>query len=114
MEPAKALMRIPLPTEGGGLGLTPPGPSVLEVFSENGVSSGRETVAGKQLSMFIGNTIWMKKMIVTSVEPTFSAETDEDDYPIWCKLKIDISSIYTATSNMVDTYFGFDTSSQER
>lgn len=112
IRPAKALMRIPLPLEGddgntGSFGLTPPGPSILEVFREG--SGNTSAVSGKNISVVIGNTINLKKAIIKSVEPTFSSETDENDYPIWCKLKVDISSIYTATASMVDEYIGVDT-----
>lgn len=104
VQPAKALMRLPLPIEGrGSFGLTPPGPSILEALSENTPS---EPAEGKFLSMRIGKLIHMTRMLVKTAEPTLSQEVDENGYPIWIKMKLDIVSIFTATGRMVDDYFG--------
>lgn len=115
IRPAKRLMRLVVPLESSlrgegarGVGLIAPGPTILEVLSD--ATPDKDPHPGRNLSMVIGNTVHFKKMIIKAVEPTFSTETDTNDYPIWCKLKIDVATVYTATVQMVDDYIGIDTS----
>ena len=35
-------------------------------------------------------------------EPTWSLETDSNGYPIWGKIALDINSLSTATTDMLD------------
>jgi hypothetical protein len=96
--PADSLCKLPLPDDGGandnGKGLVPPGPSILEALGDNQAS------AGKNLSCRIGN-IWLKSIIVTRAEPTFSKECDQNGWPVWAKIRLDVRTIFAATTNMI-------------
>lgn len=100
VQPAKELMRLPLPDVGAdGSSLVPPGPSILEALTE-------KNATGKSINVRIGNIVHLKKVIVTKVEPTMSNEVDEYGHPIWMKLAIDINTIFTATTVMIDNSVG--------
>lgn len=103
IQPAKALMRLPLPSEGAGGVLVPPGPSILEALSENSESRFSE---GRVISVRIGNIVYLQRVIITKVEPTMSNEVDEEGHPIWIKLAIDIQTLYTATTKIIDDSIG--------
>lgn len=104
--PTKKLMQLPLPGEPvNGVGLEAPGPSVLEAFGGDDGQT-QSTTPGKQLSMRIGNIVHITRMLVKTAQPTFSEDVDSKGYPIWVKLKLEILTIYTATTKMVDDYFG--------
>jgi len=108
--PSQALMKLPLPyTSEKGIGLTAPGPSIAEAM-------GTTTQYGTRYSFRCG-VFYLPNVIVEAVEPTMSSETDSEGYPIWCQLKIDISSIFTATQNEINLFGygeskGYGTSSQ--
>jgi len=94
--PALALVKLPLPTEGERAGnLIPPGPSVLEAFGDNSGSRGR------RMTVRLG-FVTLQNVIVDSAEPTFSKECDQNGYPIWGKVVLNIRTIFTATTQMVD------------
>lgn len=98
--PTRALIKLPLPDDGSaeedGLGLIPPGPSILEAFS----GETRES-SGRLISCRIG-FVRLPGVIVTRAEPTFSKETDQNGWPIYSKVMLEIRTIYTATTNLVD------------
>ena len=97
--PVKTLIKLPLPDDGSvgdnGIGLIPPGPSILEAFGDN--SNQR----GKKLSCRIGS-VRLPGIIVTQAQPTFSKETDQSGFPIYAKVVLDIRTIFTATTNLID------------
>ena len=103
-KPAIALMKLPLPDDSNisgssgvrGIGLVPPGPSILEALG------GENVRTGKNVSLEIGKVLRLPKVIVKKAEPTFSTETDENGYPIWCKIVLDIISLFTATTQTID------------
>lgn len=100
VRPTKALVKLPLPDDGAagdnGLGLIPPGPSILEAFGEN-----NQTQSGKNIHCRIG-FVRLPGIIVTGAEPTFSKETDQNGYPIYAKVRLDIRTVFTATTNLID------------
>lgn len=104
IRPAKALIKLPLPNDPDdndeGLGLQAPGPSVFEALDDG--ENGSDAL-GKRLSCRIG-FVNLPNVIVKNAEPTFSSEVDSNGYPIWASIKLDISSIFTATTQLIDQF----------
>jgi len=96
-DPTIALCKLPLPEEQEGGNLVPPGPTILSALTES--PKGK---AGKVISVQIGKLLYIKSAIVKGAEPVFSNETDENDYPIWSKVSLDIISVMTATKSLLD------------
>lgn len=98
--PTKALIKLPLPDDANsgedGLGLIPPGPSILEAFS----GENREST-GKQISCRIG-FVRLPGIIVNGAQPTFSKETDQNGWPVYSKVELQLKTIYTATTSLID------------
>lgn len=101
--PAQLLMKMPLPENAGavgsgskGVGLIAPGPTITDAM-------GLNTKKGAQFSFRCG-IYYLPSIVIEEVEPTFSSETDSDGYPIWCQLKIDVTSIFTATQDQIDDF----------
>lgn len=101
-EPAIELMKIVLPVETK-TGLAAPGPSILDAFNNNWAKYPRRY-------SFRCGIFYLPKVIVEKVEPTWASEYDDQGYPIWCTLSIDVSSIYTATQTQIE-YFGLNDNS---
>ena len=123
--PTIELMKLPLPTEIGKRGgLKAPGPTIFSLIKKEGLArkeskpgseeseekfdedaEGTRTLwdieSGDQLSLSIGKILYLPNVIVKKAEPTFSTETDEFDYPIWSKVRLDISSVEIATTDMI-------------
>lgn len=98
-QPAKELMKIALPEElkgSAGFGLKAPGPTVLQALGINKQSKDL-------LVIRIGN-MKLYPAVITRVEPTISKETDQFNNPIWVKLRLDIQTIFTATTNLIDEW----------
>jgi len=112
MKPAAKLINICLPREGSiqslsdaaakgidsEIGLIAPGPSLLAILDSNGKYGAAETY-----SIRIG-AFYLPSILIESVEPTYSSDVDEDGFPIWCTLKVTVSSLYTATQEMVNSF----------
>ncbi len=96
-EPAIALAKLPLPEEGEFGNLIPPGPTILSAIKGEQTGKG-----GRVISVEVGKILYLKSAIVKAAEPIFSNETDEDDYPIWSKVSLDIMSTMTATTTILD------------
>jgi len=102
-EPMKALMKLPLPSEGGTVevgganvtNLIAPGPSFLDVLGLSGQNS-------KVISISIGRVIAIPQIVVKRAQPTYSKDVDAGGYPIWGKINLEISSLFTATTSMID------------
>ena len=94
--PAKELIKLPLPADASPnsseFGLIAPGPSLSKA------------VISKGITCYIGN-VALPLIVVKKVEPTVSKECDQNDYPIWIKLRIDIDTVWTATTDLIDTNF---------
>jgi hypothetical protein len=110
-DPAKILMKLSLPTVTSATGgLIPPGPTIASVVEDTAMSLGFDMAKatgnlldrGTIYSIFIGRTIYLSQCIIKSVVPTFSIETDSNNYPTSCLLSIGIDSILTAHSGMID------------
>jgi len=96
-EPAKSLMKIPLPASqetSEGFGLIAPGPSLLSLFKNTQAKTDLYSI---RIGMF-----YIDKVIITKVEPTFSPECDSEGYPTYISLSIDCSSLYIATQQMIE------------
>lgn len=99
LDPAKVLMRLALPTEANteeGFGLIAPGPSVLDAL-------GVETQFGEKYSFRCGS-FYLPSVVFEKAEPTWSSEVDDEGYPIWCTVQVDLTSIYTATTQMIGDF----------
>lgn len=99
-DPAKVLMKLPLPSESTsdqGFGLIAPGPSIISILSEDRVEFG------KSYSFRCG-VFYLPQVLFEKAEPTWSSEVDEDGYPIWCKIQMEVSSLYVATTDMIDRF----------
>ena len=103
LEPAKVLMKLPLPDDASARNdndwgrLVAPGPTLLDTLSEKTMKNSRKT------SCKIG-PFSFPSVVIKRVEPTFSFLTDQNQIPIWCKLKIDVETVFTATSYMIDQF----------
>lgn len=101
MEPVKKLVALPLPyQEAGTAGLLPPGPRIDQVV---GKEFDLTSSASGRLSASIGN-LNFDWVVVTKAEPTFSLDTDIDDYPIWATVTLDVSTVFSAYSNMLNNW----------
>ena len=100
-DPMKELIKLTLPTDLGssenpGVGLRAPGPTILEAL---GVTKSSKDL----LFIEIGN-ILLYPAVITKAEPTINTETDNLDYNISAKIRLDIQTIYTATTNLIDKW----------
>lgn len=96
VNPMRAIMNLNLPSEGGAAGsLITPGPSVLDLFG-----GGSEASKGRTISLSVGNVIRFPKVIVRSVQPTFSSNVDTEGYPIEGKLAVEIQTLFNATTEL--------------
>ena len=97
-DPVLALMSLPLPDDsnitGKGIGLVAPGPSPSTIF-------GNQASNRKVISMEVGNILRINSVVIKKAEPVWSTETDENGFPISAKINLDISSLYTATVQMI-------------
>lgn len=96
-QPAIALAKLPLPTESASGNLTAPGPTLASALIGTKKGTG-----GKVISVEVGKILYLQSAIVKSAEPIFSNETDENNYPIWSKVSLDIISVMTATTRLLD------------
>lgn len=95
-KPSMELAKLVLPTEGEHLGvLVAPGPDF-----HSALAGEKKGANGKVMSLQIGKILHISSIIVTKAEPTFSAETDENGYPIWSKVSLEVKSVNTATQSM--------------
>lgn len=102
LEPMKVLMKLPLPTSmnktGKGFGLKPPGPSILTALDKQDEADFEHSY-----SLRCG-PYYFKSIVIEKAQPTFSAETDDNGFPIWGTIQLDVSSLYTATTNDIDGF----------
>lgn len=106
-DPVMALAKLCLPSDGGSGNLIPPGPAILESLTEENANQpatddeGSTLTAGRQLHCYLGNYI-LRNIIVTTAQPTFSKSIDNFGYPISASIQLTISTIFSATTQMVD------------
>lgn len=99
LDPAKELMKIPLPRTQKlkeGFGMIAPGPSILSMF--------KKTESKTDLYSIRIGMVYIDKVIIKKVEPTFSTECDSEGYPTYITLTIDCDSLYVATQQMIDNF----------
>jgi len=99
LEPAKELMKIPLPATQNlkeGFGMIAPGPSILALFNK---TKSKTDLYSIRIGM-----VYIDKVLIKKVEPTFSAECDSEGYPTYITLSIDCDSLYVATQTMIDNF----------
>jgi hypothetical protein len=119
--PIRRLCRLPLPGEGPAGNLIPPGPSVLEAIAGTNASNvppnsdtpanqalevdeeGTKSTADTYVNVRVGGMNFFG-CIVKSAEPTFSKYVDEDNHPIYGRVALTISTMYTATKESLDSW----------
>jgi hypothetical protein len=117
--PVKRLCKLPLPGEGLGGNLIPPGPSVLEAIAGTNASNvppgsdipanqspdvdeeGTKSTADTYVNIRVGSMLFMG-CIVQSAEPTFSKYVDEDNVPIYARVAVVASTMYSATKESIN------------
>ena len=98
-KPIFELMKMTLPTEGALGTLVAPGPSPLDVLKGTAADGMLKTAT---ISLDIGGIIYLPEIIVKQVQPTFSKEVDENGFPIWGQVSIDVMTLFTATGDLLD------------
>ena len=105
--PVMALAKLCLPSDGGSGNLVGPGPAILESMTEEDANQpttddeGNKLTAGRQLHCYLGSYV-LRNIIVTTAQPTFSKNIDNFGYPISASIQLTISTIFSATTQMVD------------
>jgi hypothetical protein len=103
MEIVKSFLQVPLPSEGAGGNLIPPGPSPIEGIGLDELVSGGKGVnvnAHGIVDVIVGS-MKFKRLLMRKAEPTFNKYVDDSGYPISCRVAFDFISIWTATQQMV-------------
>jgi hypothetical protein len=95
MQIVKDLCALPLPGEGAGGNLIPPGPSPIE-----GIGIDAFGTSDTHINFTIGNMNFNRYLVVKS-EPTFNKYTDDSGYPISATITLDLISMWAATKNTV-------------
>lgn len=116
MEKVKIICKLPLPSEGDGTvqksigNLIPPGPSFIQgvgIDAILGAMSPNKTYAditgGGLVKVTLGN-ISFNRLILKTVEPTFSQAVDNSGYPISCRLSMQFTSIWAATNTTINEW----------
>ena len=74
----------------------------------------KKGTGGKIISVEVGKILYLQSAVIKSAEPIFSNETDENNYPIWSKVSLDIVSVMTATTRLLDDRAPENRPTQER
>jgi len=81
VDPIKNLMKLALPgtTGVGGRGefLDPPGPTVFDQFK-----TGSTSFNGEKITITVGKFLRFSKIVVVSVQPTFTLRLDSRGFPM--------------------------------
>lgn len=120
VKPVMALMSMCLPSKSTSLDkkigkvnlhlqtLIPPGPNLQTILKNVGVSIDNEayndwlnTGSRGTYLVKIGKNVIIPKVIITSVEPTFSKWTDEHGHPIRAEVSVEFSTMEIATTDMI-------------
>lgn len=99
LDPAKELMKIPLPATQNlkeGFGMIAPGPSILAFFDK---TKSKTDLYSIRIGM-----VYIDKVLIKKVEPTFSSECDSEGYPTFITLSVDCDSLYVATQQMIENF----------
>jgi hypothetical protein len=98
MSVVRNICSIPLPKEGPGGNLTPPGPSPLEAVGLDALINGATGTTDTYISFTIGN-MKFNRYLVVKAEPTFNKFTDDSGYPISVTIALDFISMWAATKS---------------
>ncbi len=101
VDPTLKLSKLCLPEEGTGGALIPPGPSISSALQSNEDEASR----GKIIHCYIGNYV-LRNVLVKRAQPTFSKFVDNNGYPISSRVELEITTLFSATTQMVETMLG--------
>jgi hypothetical protein len=102
MQLVRNVCSLPLPKEGPGGNLTPPGPSPIEGIGLDLLrKKSSEEVAGDTYVNFSIGNMKFNRYLLTKAEPTFNKFTDDSGYPISVTIAFEFISIWAATKNTV-------------
>jgi hypothetical protein len=91
---------LPLPEEGPGGNLTPPGPSPIEGIGLDALLGGATGASDVYINFTIGNMKFNRYLLVKA-EPTFNKYTDDSGYPISATIAFEFISMWAASKNTV-------------
>jgi hypothetical protein len=100
MEVVRDICSIPLPKEGPGGNLTPPGPSPVEGIGLDALTGGKSGATDVYVNFTIGN-MKFNRYLLTKADPTFNKFTDDSGYPISVTIALNFISMWAATKSMV-------------
>lgn len=96
--------------------LIPPGPNLQALIAASGAVTGNNLLdnfsKGSRgvYTLKLGQHITIPRIIITSVEPTFSKWTDEDGYPISAEIALSFTTMEIATTDMIARIWRVDNS----
>jgi len=110
IKPMSEVLKLVVPTRSkDAYTLQAPGPTIRDALKQelgetsgiiNGVW-GHLTSKGN-LSLRIGNFIYLSSVIITSAEPTYSMAVDSNGYPVQGSLRLEFQTIDIANTQMID------------
>jgi hypothetical protein len=98
MNIVRSICSIPLPQEGLGGNLIPPGPSPIEGIGLDALLGGATGTKDTYINFTIGNMKFNRYLMVKA-EPTFNKFSDDSGYPISVTIAFDFISMWAATKN---------------
>lgn len=101
--PAMQLLSLTLPEERKGGNLIGPGPSLLSAFSDDSGSNTNPLFQARVIDLEVGQIFRFSNIIIQKAEPTWSLESDDQGFPIWAKVNLDIKTVFTASVNMIQS-----------
>jgi hypothetical protein len=96
MQIVRDLCSLPLPGEGAGGNLIPPGPSPIEGIGLDALFGGAKGTKDTYISFSIGK-MKFNRYLVQKAEPTFNKFSDDSGYPISATISLDLISMWCAT-----------------
>jgi hypothetical protein len=96
--------KFPLPGEGVGGNLIPPGPSPIEGIGLDALWGGTAGATDTYINFTIGK-INFNRFIMIKAEPTFNKYSDDSGFPISVTIAFDFISMWAATKDMVHGWF---------
>jgi hypothetical protein len=98
MQIVRDICSVPLPGEGPGGNLVPPGPSPLEGIGLDALLDGATGATDSYINFTIGN-MKFNRYLLQKAEPTFNKFSDDSGYPISVVISFDFISMWAATKN---------------
>jgi hypothetical protein len=110
---------VPIKNKDKALTLIAPGPTIRDALKSQGI----DTEGGAwnalrtkgNLTLRIGRFIYLESIILISAEPTYSMTMDSEGYPITGKVRMEVSTIDIANTDMINklTYIPTEISKEE-